>query len=414
MKKLFALFLVVAMLSVAGTAMATVTVSPDKVSVAAGSTATVVVTVAPGDGYVVVGTPTASVSWVTFTSSSDSGYTFTAAPTASVGAGDYTVTFTATESLDVTGHSASVVTETGTATITVTNAAPTPIPYNPPTTGRTVENVKVISVTVATIATRVQTFTTVVVTRVTTLFNTASTKTAVATALSNLLGGAVPVSATVQNPDNTRTYLSSNYTAGDNAGNLEKAAAKLKQASGNDNKRAIGVIEPFTVEAAGFQPMALAVDKTFAGQKIGMNMGAYRLTSTSSVSAAATAGGNEVVFFTSDGASTDVVPDSGDLTAIAYVEPGVAYEPIPYVDLTGVSAADIASLDNAAGTTSKDVTVADESVDAGIQALIARGFVTEDTLGVYRLSLLAFKNGEAPAQVQSGTVYTWDIGLNFP
>ena len=423
MKKLFALFLVVAMLSVAGTAMATVTVSPTTVTVAAGATATVTVTLSPDhDGT--MSAPTTGADWVTVTASDD-GYVATLKPTSTMASGDYVIRFRSTEVYaDTTGHATHE--SYADLTVTVTNAASRTITYNPVPTGGTVADVKVISTTLASLPSRTQTFTTAVVTQVTNLItNYPEFKSTVVTILSDLLNGTVPADVAVQAFSNIEAWLSANYTeansasvsvADANSDNLERAAAKLKLLTSDDNKRAIGVIPPFTVKAAGLQPMELSINKAFAGYKVGMNMGAYAITLASSVStAAAPNGGNEVMFLTSADVSTDVIPADGKLTAIAYVETGVVYEPIVFVDLTGLSTASVDQFNEASSTSTKNVTVADESgVDAGILALIERGFVTVDTLGVYRLSWLAFKNGEAPAQVQSGTVYTWDIGLNFP
>lgn len=427
MKKLFALFLVVAMLSVAGTAMATVTVSPDKVSVAAGSTATVTVTLSP-DHAGTMSAPTANVDWISVAASGDSKvvYVATIKPTSSVSAGDKNVEFSSTEKTsDVAGHAG--WTTTGKLTVTVNNASPKKIEYNQPTTGGEVKNVKVISITRAVVFTR-NAFAAAVKAakaKVDAIFTKAvEVKTAVVADLSKKLGGAVPENAEVRDDTNMTAYESANYTenststqsvsvADANSDNLEKAAARLKLLTNDDTKRAIGVIPPFTVKAAGLQPMNLSVDKTFAGYEVGMNMGAYAITLASSVStAAAPNGGNEVVFFNSKDVQVEKVPTDGQLTAIAYVEPNVAYEPILFVVVPAASAD---QFDKATGTTSKDVTVTDESgVDAGILDLLSKNLIAYDTTGTFRLTLLAFKNGEAPKMAQSGTIYTWDIGLRFP
>ncbi len=428
MKKLFALFLVVAMLSVAGTAMATVTVSPTTVTVTVGTPVTVTVTLSP-DHNGKMSDPTANVDWISVAASSDSKtvYVATINPTSSVSAGDKNVEFSSTEKTsDVAGHAG--WTTTGKLTVTVTNASPKKIEYNQPTTGGEVKNVKVISSNLAVVFTRNAFAASVkaAAAKVDAFFKKAvEVKTAVVADLSKKLGGAVPENAEVRDDTNMTAYESANYTenststqsvsvADANSDNLEKAAARLKLLTNDDTKRAIGVIPPFTVKAAGLQPMNLSVDKTFAGYEVGMNMGAYAITTASSVStAAAPNGGNEVVFFNSKDVQVEKVPTDGQLTAIAYVEPNVAYEPILFVVVPAASAD---QFDKATGTTSKDVTVADEGVaiDAGLLDLLSKDLIAWDTTGTYRLTLKAFKNGVAPEPEQSGTVYTWDIGLNFP
>ncbi len=122
MKKFFALFTVVALLAVAGSAFAanpSVTFSPSSLSVTRGGSNSATVTATPGNtgGEIVnVALGTGAPSWVTL-----SGYVLTATVPSSINlaAGDYTVTVTATESYDVAGHGGSQ-TATGTGTITIT------------------------------------------------------------------------------------------------------------------------------------------------------------------------------------------------------------------------------------------------------------------------------------------------------
>ena len=368
MKKFFALFMVLAMLSVAGTAMAvTVTVSPTNVAVTQGSSATATATATAAHS----GTLSYSFSLGTTTGwATASGATATFRPTTSTATGYYTVTVTATETFtsgDAAGHS-ETVTESATARFTVTvSKAVTSNPGGGSGTATTQPKtltvvrtivVKVISVTKAVMPT----FTSLTTAPSTTVARAISSTSGIAVIRNILanLGITVPSGATVQSGSNLQEATTSSYTAGNDAENLRNAAARLQQKSGGNTKRAIGVVPPFRPTAAGLQPIPLPkFDESMYGRKPAIDLGMTPVTGASFFAASAS-GDNEVVFLDSTGASTDVVPngmgsaDAGVLTAVAYVEAGATYEPIVF---TEISTADAAAFDADTGTSDASVEV---------------------------------------------------------
>ena len=128
MKKFFALMLSVAMLLVAGSAMAadpTITASPATVSVQRGSTATTTVTATAGHtGGTMSAVSVRGIPWATI-----SGTTITFAPAATVDAGTYTAVATATETYTESAAAGHVATREAIAatpiTVTVTRPAGT-------------------------------------------------------------------------------------------------------------------------------------------------------------------------------------------------------------------------------------------------------------------------------------------------
>ena len=130
MKKFFALFTIVALLAVAGSAFAatpTVSFSPSPLSVTRGGSNSAVVTAAPGNTGGTIESVTLgsdAPSWVDLSGSVSLGYilTETVPSDINLAAGDYTVTLTATESYSA-GHASQTATGTGTITITVREAS---------------------------------------------------------------------------------------------------------------------------------------------------------------------------------------------------------------------------------------------------------------------------------------------------
>lgn len=157
-------------------------------------------------------------------------------------------------------------------------------------------------------------------------------------ALKDLLGALLEnvTSVAVKTNTNITVITSSSYTEGDNAGNLKKAAAKLKSKTGSDTTRAIGVVPPFAPKESGLQPVDLpAFDKAYYGRRPGLFMGARgKKGASAAFLAAAEDDNNEAVFLDSTGTQVEVVPDgtgeaeAGKLTAVVYVEAGEEYEPI--------------------------------------------------------------------------------------
>ena len=356
MKKFFALMLVVAMLSVAGSAMAvTISVSGDKtVSVQAGKSAgfTLVVSLDHSDFSdslsVDISSGTAG-NWATSVTSTE--VTFAVPSTTT--AGTYPAVVRAREryiSGDTTGHS--ILTDTATVIVSLdVTAAPAPTPDKK---SETVTNVKVVNIKIAVVPTLTTQAT--IPTAITTAINNPTTQGVIRTVLSSL-GITVPSGATPQPGSNMVAATTDNYdnsgTDAANQANLAKASAKLKKMSGGNTKRAIGAAAPFTVTNAGFQPIDMPeINSAFYNYPLGMVMGN---SGTAAAFATADASGNsEVAFLNSLGQSVDKVPDAsgswtaGKVTAIAYVEPGVVYEPI--LTLT-VSAASADSFDEESGTT---------------------------------------------------------------
>ena len=367
MKKLFALFMVVAMLSVAGTAMAvTVTASPSDVSVTLGSTATSTISATAAHGGTLSYSLSSTAPWATL-----SGTTVTFSPSSSAATGYFTVTVTATETFtsgDVAGHS-TTVTESATANIYVTvSKAVTPKPEGGSSSATTqtkvlttvvTVTVKVINVAVATMPTFQQM---TAAPTATVSSGISSGLTSIASTIARLLGMTSITTTTIQTGANLEEAATETYTAGDNEGNLKNAAARMRQKSDGDTKRVIGVPAPFKPKASGMQPIPLPkFDESMYGRKPGIDMG--KTPVAGSFFAATDDGGNEVVFLDSNGMSTDVIPgvssldgapEAGVLTAVAYVEAGATYEPIIF---TEISTADAAAFDTATGTTEEGVEV---------------------------------------------------------
>ena len=385
MKKFFALMLTVAMLLVAGSAMAaspTITASPTSVSVVKGQTATATLTATAGHTGGTMGDFSVSgPSWV-----SVSGNTVTFSPSTSVEVNMYTVTVNATETFteaDTAGHT-SQKTEVASTTITVTVAnAPNTDGGSQGATSTTVRvesvktdtvsNVKVVNVTIANIVTVAQIRTpsvrqAIIVRERTAIISAVRAVLAAIPALANL----VTANTQIMEATNVEVITSPNFDASGTQEaarkNLEKAAARLqKKAAAGSRLRAIGVMPPFKAAASGLQPFDLPkFDETWYGKKPVLDLGKRQSMLTGSFFAAADNGSNEAVFLDSTGASTDVIPDgttsadAGVVTAIVYVEEGAEYEPLIATEVT--AAEETAMEASGAMSTSSSVEVAEVSV----------------------------------------------------
>ncbi|MBR1658477.1 MAG: hypothetical protein IJ697_08440 [Synergistaceae bacterium] len=381
MKKLLALVVTIAMLSIAGTAMATVSVDKTAVNITVGSSATVTVTLSADKGGDFDDDPVVDVTWGTITEATSGGYTLTLSPTSEVASGTYDVTVSALEAYtdDTVSHGSAYLPSERTIKVTVTNANEKKAEYPAAPASGTVTNVVVINVNVAALPTFAQIKSTPATRSLVT-----TAKTFVTSLLSKALNVSISPTAAVLDENDIEEYESENYKVGDNAGNMQKAAAKLKLADGNNSKKAaIGVNPPFTAKKNGFQSMPTKANKAFKGKKLGMYMGAFKPSVlVGGFSAAADTGvSSDVVFLNASGDVVTEVPESGDLTAVAYVEEGVVYEPVLYVD-------DVTSSDLKAAGISFDevaeVKVVDEAVavlpknasDAKVLELVGLGYVS--------------------------------------
>ena len=183
----------------------------------------------------------------------------------------------------------------------------------------------------------------------------------VKTALASLFSGVNMTNVQVQTGDNIEQAASNNYVAGDDAGNLAKAQAKLQRAGLIEGQKAIGVLPPVKAKATGFQPLPLPKFPTaLYGKAPRIDMGKGGTVGASFTAAAA--GDNKVVFLDSKNEQATVIPgennangaEPGVLTAVAYVEAGETYEPII---LTDVSAAEESNL----GVQTQTVAVSEET-----------------------------------------------------
>jgi|GEM_PF-5022835 len=274
MKKFFALMLVVAMLSVAGIASATsLTANSTSVTVERGQSATVTLTGTASHNGTLAYTILYGPSWATVSGSGTSG-TLTLAPASTLSATNTSVTVQVTETFSgpEAGHAGSA---TETANVTIAVSVTAPIDAGDKVDGggskaaetttetvtrvvtQTVTAVKVIGIDVAAILTPAQ-----VVKRSAQQTVVEATVSTLAQALRAIVA-LIPLTGNVivNDNNNIRVIESVNYDASGSAEankkNLEKAAARLKQKSGNNTKRAIGVLPPIKAAQSGLQPFDL-------------------------------------------------------------------------------------------------------------------------------------------------------------
>ena len=338
MKKLFALFMVVAMLSIASTAMATsITATPTTVTIQRGNSATATVTGTASHG----GELSYSLEYgagMTSEWASLNGTTLTLNAPSTASAGFYTVVVRVTETYmgedDTTGH---VGPMTDTADVQITVNVTVPVTPNEGGGSSRANSVTLVVIqAVQTVVTNVKVVAASVVNVVTAaVLTTPSTQqsvvesavTAIVTALQSLVSS-VPANAVVRTSTNITTVTSSTFT-GDTAKDIANASARLKQKSGSDTIRAIGVAPSFSPKESGLQPIDLPkFDEAFYGKKPGIDLGARGKNVRGSFYASAEDGGNEAVFLDSTGAQTEVIPgdgygnagaEEGVVTAVVYV-----------------------------------------------------------------------------------------------
>lgn len=387
MKKFFALMLVVLMLAFASSAMAavTLTATPSPVNVTAGSTATVTLmaggieeNLGPAWSFDLRNNPP---SWVTLngTDGTSRTRTLTLTPGATVTANTYTITVRVRGSYKPSVHGARV-TQTQSADISVVVAAAAPASDTVPqpkteivTVEETVADVPVISeasVSNATFADITEPPSVQVQAGI------ASNDTAITADLGSLSGTTIPAGTPVGSPDNlveveeseAEKRLTPRQKYESKAGKFKKQNFTPRTPGGK--LLTTGDLPKIKVTKAAKQPIKMPkYDAAFyrthpilALLKTVLGVGSAELK------AAAASNGNEAVFLDSNGKLTDIIPgektvstdpEPGVLTAIAYLEPGIEYEPIAAVE---VPASMIATVDAAAGTTTKAVTVVTEEV----------------------------------------------------
>ncbi|MBR1439224.1 MAG: hypothetical protein IJ587_11895, partial [Synergistaceae bacterium] len=409
MKKLLALLVTVAMLSVVGSAMAfTLTASP--VSIVEGRTGTATFTVSGTtetdskdvDEYEFVSVTPASLD-VKGSTNEDTGSTTLTFTTKSGDAGSYTFTVTVTHTYasgDVASHQ-STETERGTGTVTVTVTKPTPstpdtpvtpvTPTNPQDTTGNSETATKQSITVTEVIAAVKVISQAVanmpslssvVTRTTTTIAALAQpviEASLRSSLARITGNSSVSNAPILTTNSLTATEGNVFKKGDNAGNLQRASAKMKAVSGGDVKRAIGVIEAFIAQETGLQPLEIpGFDRTLWGRVIGVFMNSNALEGT--FAGAAAGGSNDVVFFNTSGDVVTTIPTAkdsddsggkivaGKVTALAYVTKGQTFEPIITTDVT---AAEAASFDKDTGST----TVASVELPIGtVEATVTKWF----------------------------------------
>lgn len=377
MKKLFALFMVVAMLSVAGAAVAaspSISASETSVILTAGKTSSVAVSVEAGHGGRMSAITATGPAWATV-----SGNTLTLAPASTVAAGNYTVMLSATETFsasDVAGHS-TLMTETAVKPIAVTVMAAG-------TTGkqvivRVVERVKVVvqKVTVISSVARksavVQTFAEVTRSVTETITTTVLTKVegyttalaqlwaakaqAVETARAAFVNAVVssttrraqvfpglPATAVVTPRLNSLLKPATSSTTSTNA--AEKLAAATSALGGAGKALSAGdAVQP---EESGIYSFPKTFGKNLYGTPIKGNKG-MRGAKASSAFVASAADDTGVVFVNSSGDIVTKIPGDensenimpGYVNMLVVMEAGEVYEPVVYATEEDLKAAGV-------------------------------------------------------------------------
>ena len=242
-------------------------------------------------------------------------------------------------------------------------------------------------------------------------------------ALKDLVPGA-SIIAPVQNASNISEIASSTYT-GNTSRDIENASARIKNKSGGDTKRAIGVLPSFITQSSGLQPIDLPkFDSSFYGRKISIEMGKRKKPEAEQPEES---GSREAVFFDSTGTQTDVIPgggfgnhsaDEGIVTAVVYVEAERTYDP---VTITEVTAGEEASFDTASGTELKLLVTAAEDVEEIVYTTrtfsplvpeSVRALLTSET-GIADMKLFlpgAAKNGDWTLTTgETSYMQSWDL-----
>ena len=452
MKKFFALTLTVAMLLVAGSAMAasSITVSPTPVSVAAGSTASATLTATAGHTGGQFGAFTVTgVDWALV-----SGTTVVFAPNASVTPGSYTATVTAVETYTdgPAGHGA-IATETATATIpvTVTRAAAgtytvtrvvetvTTVTRSVTVISRAAQSSAVVQTFTETIRTVAQTVTTAVLTQVegytpvlasywsqqTTTIETARSTTVAAIASNPATKAAVfpGLGATVDVTPRANTSLVAATSSVSTTTTVTQKLAAATDALGGAGK-ALSAQEAVQAVESGTYSFVKTFGSALYGTKIKGHKGLQNRTQVSNGFAAAAVDNTGVAFLNSAGEVTEVIPGDeksqdimpGYVTMLVVMQAGEVCEPVIYAteddlaasgvsvdqvpvsvdiqQITEETVTEVVTVDESGNTTT---TTYEEAPDAAVTAMKA---VMGDTLVMAPASKLA--------DVQQATITTDD------
>lgn len=397
MKKLFALIMVVAMLTVAGAAMAadtTLTTSEAKLSMVAGTTKTITLTATAGHGGTLSPITVSGATWATI-----SGNTLTLAPTA---VGNYTLNTSVTETYTVPvtvenpGHSTPT-----TETVTATATAPITVSVVAASTGtviitRVVEVVKTVTRTVTVIsrtaqrAAVVQTFTETVrtVTQSITVavltkvegFTTAlaqvwtakateveTKRSTTVTAIANDTARANQVFK-FSNPSLTRTLTprpnTSLVAATSTTRSTMTVTEKLGVATaqlGVENAKALSVQEAVKATESGTYSFVKTFGKTLYGTRINGHRGQRAKNLQVSSFSAAAVDNEGVAFVNSSGDVVDTIPGDehsqdimpGYVVMLVVMEAGETYEPVVYATSEDLATAGV-SVDTTPTTVSVD------------------------------------------------------------
>lgn len=352
MKKFFALMLVVAMLSVAGSAMAVTVTGATTASVTAAETAKVdLTTVLSHDGEIDFELTGTAKDWTVVT---DKAATFM--PPAGTTAATYTANIVAIEtweSGDVASHAGEIIKDRSTTlAISVTVAA----------SGQPEEEKETESVA------RVVTIKAEKAPRLSFVSLIKEAAPVVKQAVQNVAASLLHNNAPARTETNLQPATSDNYdgsgTPEANAKNIAVAGAKLTLGGGDADDLALAAPAPFTVAETGNQPLNLGdglsaakLGSTYKGLLLKGRMFNKKDITGPVVKgfAGASAASGDMVFLDANGAAITTIPESGDITAVAYVEAGETYEPVIYTTLTSTDkatlSADFAEASNVEVTT---------------------------------------------------------------
>lgn len=364
MKKLFALFMVVAMLSVAGTAMATsITADSTSVTLQRGNSTTVSVTGTASHGgtlaYSLVYSAGTTSEWASI-----SGTTVTLTAPSTASAGFYTVivrvTETYTDGSDPVGHGTPAP-QTDTADVQITVNVTVPVTPNQGggSSGANSETATIVVVNTETVAAvNVPRAATVVIVTVANIVRPSTNNTTIttnATTYGSRLGGGT--STTVLDKNNANAV---EFSASSKSGQtlVNEKAALLKKNVTATAARLGPTLPDIVAKVSGLLGFDLNYGANFYGAKPGFIANATGANVGGSFFASA---GEDAIFLDSTGAETQVVPgggfgnasaEPGVVTAVVYVESGIRYEPVTYAE---VPADKLAAFDEATGTTEQSV-----------------------------------------------------------
>lgn len=361
MKKFFALFIVVAMLSVAGTAMATsITANPSDVTAQRGSTVTVTLTGTASHTGTLSYTKVSGASWL-----SVNGTTLSGTVPSDALAGDYEVIARVVETYIETDSSGHIAEKTETSDVQVT--VHVVVPVTPKTEGGSqsassqtvvliVETVKTVVVKVPAVEKVNQVTVAQARTESTRKQTVTSTKSTLATKIRNAVASA-PVlnnaSLLIAAVTETKTQLVEKFAAV-----IQDKLSKITTpVLGAPVKKLAQVIPPMSTTESGFVAQDMTFGTEYYGKKIGYDLNPKGLVGGAFFAADAE-GNNDAAFLDSTGAETEIIPDgtgsadAGVVTAVVYLQAGEEYEPYVFVE---VPQAEEASFDAATGAEEKSV-----------------------------------------------------------